>query len=90
MLILFLTIQTPKRLVLSTLSMINVSHLDNPLCLLASPLPLGTSMPQHINTNAITNKNTNTIITQFQEDAYVTAGAVTISPQMHYARIENM
>ena len=52
----FLTIQTPKQLVLSNLSMINVSHFDNLQCLLALPLPLGTSMPHHINTNAITNK----------------------------------
>ena len=64
---------------------------------LASPLPLGTPMPQHINTNATTHKhqchnkqNTNTIIKQFQEDAYFTVGAATISPQMHYAGIENV
>ena len=45
-----------KWLVLSTLSMINVSHLDNLQCLLALPLPLETPMPQHLNTNAITNR----------------------------------
>ena len=69
--------------------MINISHLDNLQCLFALPLPLETPMPQHINTNAITKKNTNTIMTQFQEDAYFNAGT-TISPQRHYAEIENM
>ena len=89
MLTLFLTIWTPKQLVLSTLSMINVSHLDNPQCFLA--------LPALRNTNATTHKhqchnkqNTNTIIKQFQEDAYFTVGTAAISPQMHYTRIENM
>ena len=46
------------------------------------------------NTNATTHKhqchnkqNTNTIMTQLQEDAYFIAGT-TISSQRHYARIE--